>query len=59
MQDAIALEADVLTVGGGRVGTFAALKAERHGAWTKLLDTTVVRPNCTIIKGQNSAESTQ
>ncbi len=57
MQDAIALETDVLVVGGGGAGMFAAIFAARHGAQVILLDKNVVGRGGATIMAQMTCAS--
>jgi succinate dehydrogenase/fumarate reductase flavoprotein subunit len=57
MEGTIALEADVLVVGGGGAGMFAALYAARHGAQVILLDKNMVGRGGATIMAQMTCAS--
>jgi succinate dehydrogenase/fumarate reductase flavoprotein subunit len=57
MEDTIALETDVLVVGGGGAGMFAAVYAARHGAQVILLDKNVVGRGGATIMAQMTCAS--
>ena len=57
MEAVIALETDVLVVGGGGAGMFAALYAARHGARVILLDKNVVGRGGATIMAQMTCAS--
>jgi succinate dehydrogenase/fumarate reductase flavoprotein subunit len=57
MQDAISLQADVLVVGGGGAGMFAAVSAARNGAEVLLLDKNIVGRGGATIMAQMTCAS--
>src|SRR5215470_6773134 len=57
MEDSLALETDVVVVGGGGAGMFAAIYAARHGAQVILLDKNVVGRGGATIMAQMTCAS--